>query len=157
RTAARRAVQRLSCSTCTRDRRSERFLAAREHNESGSMFSCRKGLKGMKALLPALKLSKVEKSTDQNGFLAGGTRPGTADRITRATSSRTPHLAFLLFPQPRQHAVILEGRRIAGGLPAAGDVAEQPAHDLAGAGLGQGVGEANVVRPGQRTDFLDDV
>ena len=38
-----------------------------------------------------------------------------------------------------------------------GDVAEQPPHDLAAAGLGQGVGEADLVGPGEGADLLGDV
>ena len=48
-------------------------------------------------------------------------------------------------------------RRVADGFLAAGDVAEQAAHDFAAAGFRQGVGEADVVGLGQRADFLADV
>src|SRR5437899_12175451 len=49
-----------------------------------------------------------------------------------------------------------ERRRVAES-PPLGDVAQQAAHDLAGSGLGQLVGEDHRLRPGRRTDLLGDV
>src|SRR5260370_32876578 len=66
-------------------------------------------------------------------------------------------LSLLFLAQFRQHGEIFQGRRILGGLLATGDVAEQPAHDFAGARLGQAVGEANVVGPGQSADLANHV
>src|SRR4051812_25701225 len=65
--------------------------------------------------------------------------------------------SLLLLAQPRQHRVVLQRRRVAGGLPPAGDVAQQPPHDLARARLRQALREADLVRPRQRPDLLDDV
>ena len=65
--------------------------------------------------------------------------------------------ALLFVPQLRQHAVIFQRRRVADGGFAAGDVAQQPPHDLAAARLGQRSGEADVVGLGQRADFLANV
>ena len=69
------------------------------------------------------------------------------------------HVARLLFllAQLGQDAVVFQRRRVARRLSAAGDVAQQPAHDLAGARLGQRVGEADLVGPGQGADLLGDV
>ena len=44
-----------------------------------------------------------------------------------------------------EHRVVLEGGRVSERLLAGGDVAEQPPHDLPAAGLGQGLGEADLV------------
>ena len=49
-----------------------------------------------------------------------------------------------------------EGRRVAEG-PALGDVAQQAAHDLARAGLGQVRHEHQELRPGDRADDVGDV
>src|SRR2546426_4401614 len=65
--------------------------------------------------------------------------------------------SFLLLTQFREYAVILQRRGIARGLLAAGDVAEQAAHDLARARLGQGFREANLIRARQGADLLDDM
>ena len=64
---------------------------------------------------------------------------------------------LVLLAQLGQHGQVFERRGIAGALDARGDVAEQPPHDLAAAGLGQGVGEADLVGPGQGADLLGDV
>src|SRR5512139_3497786 len=48
--------------------------------------------------------------------------------------------SFLVLAQLRQHRQILQRRRVAERLLAGGDVAQQAAHDLAAAGLGQGLG-----------------
>src|SRR5262245_47884907 len=66
-------------------------------------------------------------------------------------------LPFLLLPQPGEDAVVLQRRRVLGRVLAAGDVAQQPTHDLAGARLGQRVGEADHVWPGQGADHADHV
>ena len=64
-------------------------------------------------------------------------------------------LPFLLFPQPGKHAVVFQRGRILRGLFAGGNIAQQPAHDLARAGLRQRVGEADLIRAGQGADLLD--
>ena len=66
-------------------------------------------------------------------------------------------LSLLFLPQLRQHGKIFQRRRVLGGLLAAGDVAEESAHDLAGARLGKAVGEADVVGPGQSADLANHV
>src|SRR5438105_1207159 len=66
-------------------------------------------------------------------------------------------LPLVFLAQLREHAVILQRRCIAGRLLAAGDVAEQAAHDLAGARFRQSLGEADLVWAGQRPDLLGDV
>src|SRR6266436_6241492 len=66
-------------------------------------------------------------------------------------------LSLLFFAQLRQHGKIFQRRRVLGGLLAAGDVAEESAHDLAGARFGQAVGKANVVGPGQSADLANHV
>src|SRR5262245_36874682 len=66
--------------------------------------------------------------------------------------SRT--VLFFLFSQLREHTVILKRAGVLHGLFAGGDVAQKPAHDLAAARLGQGVGKVNVVRVGQGAHFL---
>ena len=66
-------------------------------------------------------------------------------------------LDFVFLPELGQDAQVFERRGVAGALAAGGDVAEEPPHDLAAAGLGQGVGEPDVVGAGQGADLLDDV
>jgi hypothetical protein len=61
--------------------------------------------------------------------------------LSGGTMSATDGRGFPLFivrPQPGQHAVVFQRRRVADGLPARRDVAQQSSHDLAAAGLGQG-------------------
>src|SRR5689334_1483938 len=50
-------------------------------------------------------------------------------------------------PKFRQHAVVLERARVADGLRAGGDVAQQAPHDLARARLRQRLGETDLRRP----------
>ena len=54
---------------------------------------------------------------------------------------------FLALAQFGEDAVVFEGGRVADGLFAGSDVAEEEAQDLAEGGLGEGVGEAEVVGP----------
>ena len=63
---------------------------------------------------------------------------------------------FVLALEPRDDGGIGQRRRIAERL-ALGDVAQQPAHDLARARLRQIGGEQNLIRPRDRADLLDDV
>src|SRR5271156_2391487 len=65
-------------------------------------------------------------------------------------------LSILILAQFRQHRQILQRGRVARRRLAAGDVAQQPPHDLAGARLRQRFGEANLVGPSEGADLLDD-
>src|SRR5262245_38406396 len=68
--------------------------------------------------------------------------------------ARTAFLALFTFPQLRHHAEILQRRRVLLRVGARGDVAQQPAHDLAAASLRKGIGESNHIGPGDCADFL---
>src|SRR5258706_3363061 len=71
---------------------------------------------------------------------------------------KTSHSELLvLLAELGQDGVVLQGRRVAERLLAGGDVAEKPPHDLAAAGLREGIGEADVVGAGERADLLGDV
>src|SRR5690606_40933030 len=59
--------------------------------------------------------------------------------------------------QALDHGPVLERADVARQLLARGDAAQQAAHDLARARLGQGVGEADLLGPGDRADLLHDV
>src|SRR5262245_13644539 len=76
------------------------------------------------------------------------------ERPTRPSSARFP---LLFLAQSGEDAVILQRRCVLYCLLAAGDVAEQAAHDLAGARLRQGVGEADLVGSRQGADLLGDM
>src|SRR4051794_20555508 len=79
--------------------------------------------------------------------------------VTVSSASRLAPSAVLFLVvrlQLSDHRRIGQRRRIAERL-ALGDVAEQAAHDLAGAGLGQVGGEQDVVWPRNRADLLDDM
>src|SRR4051794_6273976 len=65
--------------------------------------------------------------------------------------------SLLVLPQSGEHAEVLERCRIAGGLAARGDVAQQPAHDLPRAGLRERLGEADLIGPGDGADLLHHV
>src|SRR5258708_15195296 len=64
---------------------------------------------------------------------------------------------LLVLAQLGQHGEVLERGRVADRLLPRRDVAEKTAHDLAAARLGQRVGEADLLRPCDRSDLLDDV
>src|SRR6185295_4072997 len=75
--------------------------------------------------------------------------PGAgAERRSRRTS------LFLVLPERGEDAEVLQGGGVPGGLAARGHVAQQPAHDLPRPRLGQRLGEADVVRPGDGADLL---
>src|SRR5262245_44981932 len=61
---------------------------------------------------------------------------------------------LVLLAELREHRVVLERGRVAHGLLARGDVAQEAAHDLAAAGLRQRVGETDVVGPREGADLL---
>ena len=83
---------------------------------------------------------------------------GRLQRAGEAARGRRVGPGLLIFlAEFGQDAVIFERRGVADGFFAGGDVAQQPAHDFAAAGLGQGAGEADVVGLGQRADFVADV
>src|SRR4051794_15771904 len=83
---------------------------------------------------------------------------GRRPRATRGhREPARPRSGLVLLAELGDDAEVLERRGVAGALAAGGDVAEEPAHDLAAAGLRQGVGEADVVRAGQGADLLDHV
>src|SRR5690242_7615766 len=65
--------------------------------------------------------------------------------------------SFLFLAELRDHREVLERRGVAHRLLAGGDVPQQPPHDLAAAGLGKGVGEADLVGSRDGTDLLHDV
>src|SRR5262245_18864988 len=83
---------------------------------------------------------------------SGGRCHSTDDR-----RPSTDDVLLLVFPQLSKHRQIFERRRIADRLRTAGDVAQQAAHDLAAAGLGQGFGVADVVGAREGADLLGDV
>src|SRR5262249_52645089 len=107
--------------------------------------------------------------------LKSGTKPSSPARAelapmntTRTTKQRFMGMllnkksirrlsSFFLLAQLREHAEIFQSGCVLCRRLAAGDVAKQAAHNLAGPCLGQGVCEANVVGTGQGADFLDDV
>src|SRR5215218_9061629 len=66
-------------------------------------------------------------------------------------------LLLVVRPQLLQHGEVFEGGRVAVGRAGGGDLAEQAAHDLAGARLGERVGEAYLVGAGERADLARDV
>ncbi len=69
-----------------------------------------------------------------------------------------PHRGlFLGGGQFRQDGQIFEGGGVAFDFGTAGDLFEQAAHDLAGTGFGQAVGEADIVGLGHGPDFLADM
>src|SRR5258706_168908 len=68
-------------------------------------------------------------------------KTGSCSRARR----RAPALPFLLLPQSSQDAQVLERGGVLRGGFAAGDVAQEAAHDFSGAGFGQRVGEADFV------------
>src|SRR4030081_813135 len=73
-----------------------------------------------------------------------------ASFTARPSLSSASHRLLQLFQDLR----ILERRDVLLDLLALGDRAQQPPHDLAGARLGQVVAEADVLRLGDRADFL---
>ena len=88
-----------------------------------------------------------------DGYSGATLRPAQAP----APAPTLPAVLFLVVRlQLRDHGRIGERRRVAERL-AFGDVAQQPAHDLARPRLRQIGGEQNVVGPGDRADLLDDV
>ena len=87
----------------------------------------------------------------------GSRSPGPrfeAEPGAKAVRRVAPPTLLLVLPQLGQHGVVLERRRVAHRLLARGDVAQQAAHDLAAARLGQRVGEADLVGPGEGADLL---
>src|ERR1041384_7309682 len=89
---------------------------------------------------------------------SGSFRPERVFVRTIITPPPTPGGSSLFFlAQTRQHGVVLERGRVADRLVAAGDVAQEPAHDLPAACLREGVGEAEVVGAGEGADLLGDV
>src|ERR1051325_537099 len=75
-----------------------------------------------------------------------------------STPPHTPGGSSLFFlAQPREDGVVLERGRVADRLVAAGDVAQEPAHDLPAACLREGVGEAEIVGAREGADLLGDV
>src|SRR5438093_492010 len=84
-------------------------------------------------------------------------KPGP--RLDVVPGAKTARLAKLFFflAQLGQHRVVLERRRVPHRLLPRRDVAQQTAHDLPAARLGQGLGEADVVGPGQGAELLPDV
>ena len=89
--------------------------------------------------------------------LGSGDDPSDEERATLEKIPRARELALVRLPQLRQHRVVLEGAGVAHLLLAGGDAAQEAPHDLAGARLGQGVGEADVLRLGDRADLLGHV
>ena len=81
---------------------------------------------------------------------------GAPRREWVTSRKKQPRLAalLLLLAQLRDHREIFQRGGVALHLATGRDLLQQPAHDLAAAGLGQGVGEADVVRLRQRTDLL---
>ena len=73
----------------------------------------------------------------------------------RATRRRLPRLVQVVLDQVH-HRGVGQGGDVAE-LAVLGDVAEQPAHDLAGAGLGQLLDDHDLPRPGDRADLLGHV
>ncbi len=63
-------------------------------------------------------------------------------------------LPFFRLAQLGDDREVFQRRRVALDLAVRGQFPQQPAHDLAGAGLGQRLGEADVVGPGQRANLL---
>src|SRR4051794_19753871 len=86
--------------------------------------------------------------------MSAGVSPASESRLRLFLFRR---LLLLEPAEPDEDAEVLERRGVAAALDAGGDVAEQPPHDLAAASLGQGVGEVDVVRAGERPDLLDHV
>src|SRR5207237_4105392 len=64
---------------------------------------------------------------------------------------------LLLFPQTLQRREVFQRRDVSGDGAGGGDLAEEPAHDLAGAGLRQRFGEADLVRLGDVADLATDM
>src|SRR5215471_21564460 len=71
---------------------------------------------------------------------------------------RAPRLGARLrcLLQPVQHGRVAEGAGVPR-LAALGDVAQEPAHDLAGPGLGQVIGPDDPLWPGELPDPVADV
>src|SRR5215212_10503967 len=67
------------------------------------------------------------------------------------------HSSFFICPQLLQHGEVFEGGRVAVRGAGGGDLAQEAAHDLAGARLGERVGEAYLVGAGERADLPRDV
>ncbi len=63
---------------------------------------------------------------------------------------------FFLLAQFGDDAEVFEGGDVAFDLAVGRHLAQQAAHDLAGAGFGQGIGEADVVRTGEGSNFFGD-
>jgi len=63
-------------------------------------------------------------------------------------------LPFLGLAQLGDHGEVFEGGDVALDLAMGGQLPQQTAHNLAAAGLGQGLGEADIVWAGQRANFL---
>src|SRR5688572_19863366 len=98
-------------------------------------------------------------------FMRPPVREGVSSVGCRVSSVTSPpdsrHWASTLGPssarrlaQLLQYRRVLQGRDVLLDLLALGDGAQQPAHDLAGAGLGQVVAEADVLGLGDRPDLL---
>jgi hypothetical protein len=66
-------------------------------------------------------------------------------------------ISFVGLAEFGEDAEIFERGSIAFDFAAGGDLFEEAAHDFAGAGFGQGFGEADVVGFGDGTDFLRDL
>ena len=80
--------------------------------------------------------------------------PRSAASGTRARSCRKRRHSSSLARETIEDRDVLERGDVAFDLAAGGDLLEQAAHDLARAGLGQRVGEADLLGAGQRADLL---
>src|SRR6266849_1298487 len=72
-----------------------------------------------------------------------------------ATPYRTlPALGFFLFLQLRNHTEVFERCGVAFHFSICSQFAQQAAHNFSAAGLGEGIGKANVIRLGEGTYFF---
>src|SRR5579863_8202211 len=91
---------------------------------------------------------------NRSSVIASFPRRPCKQRDIPIRAARCSIVVFAEFGEDRQ---IFEGGGVAEGLIARRDLAQQPPHDLAAAGLGQRVGETEVVGSRERADLLDHV
>ena len=95
------------------------------------------------------------------GGMGGGRKGRVGVGIDRVSRLLPRHCAWgslvLVGPEFGDHAEVFERGGVLDFFGARRDVAQQAPHDLAAAGFGQSVREADDVGPGQRADLFGDV
>ena len=96
----------------------------------------------------------LARSARNRGVECGHARQLHRSRYPQRLNPEPWASAFLRFAEAGDDGEVLEGGGIAFDFAVSGQLSKQAAHDLAAAGLGQSVGEADVVWAGQRADLL---